>query len=170
MQLQRQWTVRCTPQLRHLVANSGTTEGQCDILKNAIEKAVDSQMYPSIEASHSQEQYYIRSALHLCTHLMFSCCRGKSYIGIWIGDMSSWTLSNLCGFLCCCCCSYCLMLLLFICNCGSTTTDEQQQQNYTVTTTRIRTEKLNNLCRLIFLLLLLLFLLLLLCNFVFVHL
>ena len=89
------------------------------------------QTYPPLEASGGQEQYYIRSALHLFAHFMFSCCRCKSYIGIWIGDMSSWTLSNLCRLLCCCCCCccccYCFMLLLFfICNCGSTTTDEQE--------------------------------------------
>ena len=67
---------------------------------------------PPLEASCGQEQYYIRSVLHLFVHFMFSCCRCKSYIGIWIGDMSSWTLSNLCRLLCgvvvitvlCCCC------------------------------------------------------------------
>ena len=44
---------------------SSTTSGQLDILRNAIEKAVDSQMYPLVEASSGQEQYYIRSGLHL---------------------------------------------------------------------------------------------------------
>ena len=55
------------------------------------------------------------SQLYICffSHFMFTCCRGKSYIGI--GDMSSWTLSNLCRLLfvvvvaavtvSCCCCS-----------------------------------------------------------------
>ena len=55
----------------------------------------DSQTYPhTVEASGGQEQYYIRSVLHLFAHFIFSCWRGKSYIGIWIGDMSSRTLSN----------------------------------------------------------------------------
>ena len=127
-------------------------------------------MYPPVEASGGQEQYDMSSALHLFAHFMFSSCRGKSYIGIWITDMSSWTLSSFISIeLCCCCCCYCFMLLLlFICNCGYTNTHEQQQQNYTVTIQIIRTKRLNNLCILIFLLLLLL--LLLLCNFVSVHL
>ena len=76
---------------------------------DAIEKM---QTYPQVEACGGQEQYYLRSGLHLFVPFMFSCCRRKSYIGIWIGDMSSWTLSNLCRLLCvvvvtvsCCCCS-----------------------------------------------------------------
>ena len=93
---------------------------------------------------------------------MFSSCRGKSYIGIFIGDISSWTFRNLCKLICCYC--YCWMLLLFICNCGSTTTADKEQQNYTVTTILIQTKRLNNLYRLICLLLLLL-----LGNFVLVH-
>ena len=71
------------------MVKSSTTSGQLDILKNAIEKAVDSQMYPSVEASSGEEQYYIRSDLHFFAHVMFSSCRGKSYIGIFMGDMSS---------------------------------------------------------------------------------
>ena len=43
-----------------------------------VENAVDSQMYPPVEASGGQEKYYIWSALHLFAHFMFSCCRGKS--------------------------------------------------------------------------------------------
>ena len=64
------------------------------MLKNAIEKADYSQMYPLVEASGGQEQYYIRSplhffaALHFFAHFMFSSCRCKSYIGIIIGDIS----------------------------------------------------------------------------------
>ena len=72
-----------------------------------------------MEASSGQEQYYIRSDLHFFAHLMFSSCRGKSYIGIFIGDKSSWTFRNLCILICfvvvfvfvfvtvecCCCCS-----------------------------------------------------------------
>ena len=77
------------------ICESGTMEDQLNILKNAIEQAVDNQTYPHpVEASGNQEQYYIISALHLFAHFMFSCWRGKSYIGIWIGDMSSRTLSN----------------------------------------------------------------------------
>ena len=118
------------------------------------------QMYPLVEASVGQEQYYIRSDLHFFPDFMFSSCRGKSYIGIFIGDMSSWTFRNLCRLICFCCCCYSwmlLLLLLFICYCGSTTTAEQeQQQNYKVTTILIQTIRLNNLCRLICLLLLLL--------------
>ena len=71
------------------MAKSSTTYGQLDILKNAIEKAVDSQMYPPVEESSGQEQYYIRSALYFSAHFMFSSCRGKSYIGILLGDISS---------------------------------------------------------------------------------
>ena len=63
--------------------------GQLDIWKNAIEKAAYSQMFPPVEASSGQEQYYTRSALHFFAHFMFSSCRGKSYIGIFIGDISS---------------------------------------------------------------------------------
>ena len=81
------------------------------------------QMYPLVETSGGQEQYYTLGQLYIClpiSHFMFSCCRGKSYIGIWIGDISSWTLSNLCILLSvvvvaaavvivvtvsCCCCS-----------------------------------------------------------------
>ena len=58
-------------------------------MKNAIENAVDSQMYPLVDASGGQEKYYTWSALHLFAHFMFSCCSGKSYIRICIGDMSS---------------------------------------------------------------------------------
>ena len=47
------------------------------------------QMYSPFEASGGQEKYYILSALHIFAHFMCSCCRGKSYIGICIGDMSS---------------------------------------------------------------------------------
>ena len=61
--------------------------------------------------------WWSRAVLHVFAHFMFSCCRGKSYIGIWIGDMSSWTQNNLCRLFCvvvvvvvtvsccCCCCS-----------------------------------------------------------------
>ena len=35
------------------------------MLRNTIEKAVDSQMYPPVEASGGQEQYYVRSSWHL---------------------------------------------------------------------------------------------------------
>ena len=71
------------------MVKSSTTEGQVGILKNTIEKADYSQMYPPVEASSGQEQYYIRSGLHFFAHFMFSCCRGKSYIGILIGDINS---------------------------------------------------------------------------------
>ena len=64
------------------MVKSSTTSGHLDIWKNAIEKADYSQMYPLVKASSGQEQYYIRSALHLFPHFMFSCCRGKSYIAI----------------------------------------------------------------------------------------
>ena len=82
-------------------------------LGDAIEKI---QMSSPVEASGSQEEYYISSALHLFAHFMFSCCRGKSYIGIWIADMSSWTLSNLCRLffvvvvVSWCCCSSCVIV------------------------------------------------------------
>ena len=36
--------------------------GQLDIWKNAIEQVANSQMYPPVEESGGQEQYYIRSA------------------------------------------------------------------------------------------------------------
>ena len=53
-----------------------------DMLRNAIEKAVDSQAYlPQVEASSGQKQYYVRLALHVpFAHLLFSYWRGKSYI------------------------------------------------------------------------------------------
>ena len=47
-----------------LISNCGTIEGQLDILKNVIEKVVDSQMYPSLETSGGQEWYYGRSTSH----------------------------------------------------------------------------------------------------------
>ena len=47
------------------MVKSSTVSGHLDILRNAIEKTVDSQIYPLVEASSGQEQYYIRSALHL---------------------------------------------------------------------------------------------------------
>ena len=71
------------------MAKSSTTLGQLNILQNAIEKAVDSQTYPPVKASSGQEHYHIRSALNFFAHFMFSSCRGKSYIGILIGDISS---------------------------------------------------------------------------------
>ena len=70
---------------------------------------------------------------------MFSCCRGKSYIGIWIGDMSSWTLSNLSRLHLLL--LLLLLLLLFNCDCGCRMTDEHQQQNYTVTTKTQKTKR-----------------------------
>ena len=82
------------------------------MLRNAIDKADYSQVYPPVEASSGQEQYYIRSDLHFFAHFMFSSCRSKSYIGIFIGDMSPSTFRNLCRLICCvnvtveyCCCS-----------------------------------------------------------------
>ena len=54
-----------------------------------IAKAVDSQMYPLVEASSGQDQYYIQSDLHFFADFMLSSCKGKSYIGFFIGDMSS---------------------------------------------------------------------------------
>ena len=53
------------------------------MLRNAIAKAVDSQMYPPLEASGDQEPTTL-GQLYIClfAHFMFSCCRGKSYIGI----------------------------------------------------------------------------------------
>ena len=63
--------------------------GHLDILKNTIENALDSQMSPLVEALGGQGQYYIRSPLHFSAHLIFSSCRGKSYIGIFLGDLSS---------------------------------------------------------------------------------
>ena len=71
------------------MAKSSTTSGQLDILQNAVEQAVGSQTYPLVAASSGQKQYYIRSALHFFAHFIFSSCRGKSYIGILIGDTSS---------------------------------------------------------------------------------
>ena len=125
-----------------------------------IEKPADSQTYLPLEASGGQEQYYIRSALHVpFAHLLFSYLRGKSYIPMW----EILVLSNLCTliflllllllllFICncgctitdkqqqqnvhwyLCCFCYCVILLLFNCNCWCTMTDEQQQQNCTVT-------------------------------------
>ena len=64
-------------------------QGHLDILKNTIENALDSQMYPPVEASGGQEQSYIRSPLHFSAQLIFSPCRGKSHIGIFLGDLSS---------------------------------------------------------------------------------
>ena len=86
------------------------------------------QMYPLVEASGGQEQYYVRlswhsgqsdvphsagiwwpravlhqvrSPLHFFAYFIFSSCRGgKSDIGIFLGDLSSWRLSNLCRFIC----------------------------------------------------------------------
>ena len=174
MQLSRQWTVTCTPQYRQLVAKSRPIAGQLDILKNAIEQAVDSHTYPHpVQASGDQEQYYIRSALHSFAYFMFSCCRGMSYIGICVGDMSSWTLRNLCKLLsfvvagvvvtvsCCGCCSFLIV-------------DPQLYMNNNKNNNKIHSNnknnqnKKNNICRLLFLLLLLW--LLLLCNFVVLHL
>ena len=54
------------------MAMTSTTYGHCDILKHAIENAVNSQMCPLVEASSGEEQYYIRSPLHyIC--LLISC-------------------------------------------------------------------------------------------------
>ena len=146
---------------------------QLHILKNAIEQAVDSHTYPHpVQASGDQEQYYIRSALHSFAYFMFSCCRGMSYIGLCVGDMSSWTLKKLCKLLsfvvvgvvtvsCCCCCS-------------SLIVDPQLYMNNNKNNNKIHSNnknnqnKKNNICRLLFLLLLLW--LLLLCNFVVLHL
>ena len=109
------WTVTHTPSTDIWWPRMVLWKVTLHILKNAIEKAVDSQTYPHpVEASGGKEQYSIRSVLHLFAHFIFSCWRGKSYIGIWIGDMSSRTLSNCYRFVCfvvvvvtvsCCCCS-----------------------------------------------------------------
>ena len=56
-----EWTVRHTPQYRHLVVKISTMLGHDDMLRNAIEYAVDSQMYPPVEASGGHDQYYIWS-------------------------------------------------------------------------------------------------------------
>ena len=59
------------------------------------------QMYPTTHYTHLVAKTSTTlSQFYICFfgHFMFTCCRGKSYIGI--GDMSSWTLSNLCRLLC----------------------------------------------------------------------
>ena len=112
-------------------------------------------MYPPVEASCGQKQYYIRSPLHFSAHLIFSLCRGKLYIGIFLGDLSSWTLSNLCRFICCI--VVVVVTVSFCCCCSSVIVDPQLQINNNKitqwTTRRIRWKRLNNLCRLIFCLL-----------------
>ena len=95
---------------------------------NAIAHAVDSQTYPPVEASSGEEQHCITSSLHLFAHFMFSCCRGKSNIGMHeILPIEHWEIYV--DWLFCCCCDCCCC----ICNCGCTMTDEQKQQkqNYT---------------------------------------
>ena len=62
--------------------------GQLDNFRNSIEEADYSQiylvqMYPLLEASSGQEQYYIaRSDGSIFSHLLFTCWRGKSYIAM----------------------------------------------------------------------------------------
>ena len=57
--------LRCTPWQRHLVASNGTTSGHLDILVTLWVRLTFSKMYPLVETSSDQEQYYIRSAWHL---------------------------------------------------------------------------------------------------------
>ena len=47
-----------------MVVKSSTMSGHLDILKNAIEKALDRQMYPPVEVSGDQEQYHVTSSWH----------------------------------------------------------------------------------------------------------
>ena len=131
MQLRMQWTVRHTP-----VEASGGQE-QYNIrsawhLQSCIRSAWHFEEMQlrrcrctPLEASSGQEQYYIRSALHLFAHFMFSCCRYKSYIGIWKGDMSSWTLSNLCRLLC----FVVVVTVSYCCSSSFVTVDPQLQMN-----------------------------------------
>ena len=121
------------------------------LLKECNWESDYSQMYPPEEASSGHKQHYIRSALHLFAHSMFSSCRSKSYIGLQeIWALEHWAIYVDWSFCCCCCCCCCccscscscccVILLLFICDCGCTMTDEQQQQNiYTETTIRQKT-------------------------------
>ena len=60
------------------MCNCGTIAGQLDILKNAIEQAEDSHMYPPVETSGCQEWYYRRSTWH--TEECNSASSGKSYV------------------------------------------------------------------------------------------
>ena len=93
--------------------------------------------------------------LYIClfAHLMFNCCRGRSYIGIWMADIRSRTLSILCRLLCvvvvvvtvsCCCSSSCVIVD------PQLQMNKKNNKNYIITTQIIRTKRLNNLCRLIF--------------------
>ena len=54
-----------------------TTSGHLDMLRNAIENAVDSQMYPPVEASGGQEQYYIR--FHIMNNATEKAVDGQMY-------------------------------------------------------------------------------------------
>ena len=84
----------------------------CKVIVTCWGMQLRMQMYPLVQPSGGQDQYYIRSPWHVeecnceckCTPTMF------------------------------CCCCYCWMLFLFLCDCGSTTTAEEEEQHYTVTT------------------------------------
>ena len=47
------------------MAKKGTPKGHLDIQKDAIENALDRQMYLLLQASGGQDQYYIRTALYV---------------------------------------------------------------------------------------------------------
>ena len=84
---------------------------------------------PPVVASGVQEQYYIRS---FSAHFIFSFCRGRSYIGIFLGDLSSWTWSNLCRFICCIVVVVAAVVVVtvsFCCCCSSVIVDPELQIN-----------------------------------------
>ena len=140
---------RCTPLVE---ASSGQEQYYQVSLTFTVMHKVDLTFWEDADLLPSRSIWWPRAVLCLFAHFIFSCCRGKSYIGIWIGDMSSWTLSNLCRLLC----VVAVVTVSYCCCPASVIVDHNYRwtrtttTNYTVTTRIIRTKRLNNLCRLIF--------------------